>query len=57
MLAKLSKEAPNNPTDLARCTACGSVYPMQQTTDGTLYPAGTDGACDCGGDEFSLIRG
>lgn len=37
--------------------ACDSVFPMTQTRDGDLYPAGTDGSCVCGSDEFTIIEG
>lgn len=56
MLAILSKDAPNNPTDVARCTECGAIYPMLTTDDGDLYPAGTDGVCRCGHDVFRVIN-
>ncbi|QLG61329.1 hypothetical protein [Halorarum salinum] len=45
-----------DPDDLARCTDCGHVYPVQRLDDGTLRPIGIEGVCRCGNDEFRRLR-
>lgn len=44
-----------DPQMLARCTACGSIYPAQETDTREFRPIGTEGECDCGNTEFDLV--
>ena len=43
------------PEDLAECTECGQVYPVQEMRGGEIRPIGTDGICDCGNGSFVLL--
>lgn len=47
-------ETGGEPQTVARCTNCGNVYPVQETSNGTLRPVGTGGACECGNTEFEV---
>jgi hypothetical protein len=45
----------NGPSELGRCTECGSVYPIR-STEGGWSPVGTDGVCRCGNTEFVPVE-
>lgn len=45
------------PEHLGKCTACGEIFAVHQNNDGSLHPAGTDGTCNCGNDEFRFVAG
>lgn len=45
-----------NPKELVQCTECETVYAGAVTADRTIHPAGTDGSCACGNDEFRVLE-
>jgi len=44
-----------DPQTLGQCRECGSVYPVQTTSSGSLRPIGTGGGCECGNDSFEPV--
>lgn len=40
------------PATVGLCTKCGRAYVLQSSVDGKLIPAGNDGTCTCGNEEF-----
>jgi len=54
MTAKRPKSG-GDPTGVARCSACGNVYPAQELGSGHCRPIGTDGSCACGNEEFDFV--
>lgn len=50
--ARTGERTGGAPETAAMCSACGNVYPVQETDEGDLRPVGTDGTCECGNDEF-----
>lgn len=51
----MTKDDPDTggePTHIAECVECGHIYSAQETETGKYRPVGTDGACECGSDDF-----
>lgn len=46
-----------DPGEILECTECGRIYSGAKTSDGGVHPAGTDGSCNCGNDEFHVATG
>lgn len=44
-----------DPEELLECTECGRIYSGAVTQSGDVHPAGTDGTCSCGNDEFTVV--
>lgn len=40
---------------VARCENCGNIYSVRIQEDGTVYPIGNAGSCDCGSTEFTVL--
>lgn len=57
----MTKDGPDTggePTVIAECVECGHIYSAQETEDDEYRPVGTDGACQCGSNDFKrAIRG
>lgn len=44
-----------DPEHIVRCTDCERVYTGAITSAEEIHPAGTDGTCACGNDEFEVV--
>lgn len=44
-----------DPEELVRCIDCDHVYTGAVTQAEEVHPAGTDGACNCGNEEFEIV--
>lgn len=43
------------PEELVRCNECGPVYTGAVVRAEQVHPAGTDGKCECGNEEFDVV--
>lgn len=44
-----------DPEHIVRCSECERVYAGAITAAEEIHPAGTDGSCRCGNDEFEVV--